>query len=418
MTDPVTPGAVAIAFIGGGNRASKYLQYVIDNPLKAKAVAIVEPNEWRRRGFGERGGVPEEGWFESAERFFEQPKMADAVVISTPDCSHYRFAVEALRRGYHVLLEKPVAATMEQCREIAELARERGLTVSVCHILRYHPYFLKIKEIIDSGELGEVVSISHSESVGVDRSCHSYVRGSWRRDDIATPMILTKFCHDTDLVTWWAGAPMNHIQSYGSLGWFKAENAPANSAERCIHCGGEGSCPYSAVDLYRTRREWIANFDMKGAETQEEMIDRELSEGPYGRCVFHCDNNVVDRQLIAMEMTNGVTVSMAMDLFTLDDNRSTHICLTHGEIFGDERQIETVKFRGREKTRYDFSHTRGTKFHGGADLLIVDDFVACINGTKPEGRPVTHIDDILESHRMCFEADRSRKDTVAELQPV
>lgn len=409
MTDSSTPGAVAIAFIGGGNRASKYLQYVIDNPNKAVAVAIVEPNEYRRQIFGEHGAVPAEGRFASAESFFAQPKMADAVVISTPDATHFDYAMEALRCGYHVLLEKPAAATLEQCCEIARLANEKGLTVSVCHILRYHPYFVKIKEIIDSGELGKVVSINHSESVGVDRSCHSYVRGSWRRDDIATPMILTKFCHDTDLVAWWTDSSMVHIQSYGSLRWFKSENAPEGSAPRCVDCKVEQGCPYSAVDLYRTRREWIANFDNKGNEDMAVVIDRELASGPYGRCVFHCDNNVVDRQLIAMEMANGVTVSMAMDLFTSDDNRNTHICLTHGEIFGDEKQIVTVKFRGGERTVYDFSDTRGTRFHAGADLIIVDDFVDAINGSRPGYRPVTHIDDIVESHRICFEADRSRK---------
>ncbi len=408
MVSKTDSGAVAIAFIGGGNRSLKYLKYVTDNPGDAKAVAIVEPNGCRRDNFGRLGNISVENRYDNVDEFFCGPKKADAVVICSPDVTHYRYAIESLRHGYHILLEKPIAATMEECREIADLAREKGLTVSVCHILRYHPYFSKIKEIIDSGELGEVVSITHSEAVGLDRSCHSYVRGAWRRDDIATPMILTKFCHDTDLMTWWAQSPMKRIHSCGSLGWFKAENAPEGSADRCVDCKVEESCPYSAVELYSNRREWIANFDRREGESIETVIDRELRDGQFGRCVFHCDNNVVDRQSIIMEMENGVTVNMSMDLFTLDDNRTTHVGLTHGEIHGDERHVEAIKFRGGERKDYDFSSIRGQIYHGGADHFIVADFIKAINGSMPGYKPVTHIDDILESHRICFEADTSR----------
>lgn len=407
MNESSSLSPVAIAFIGGGNRAMKYLKYVTDHEDHVSAAAIVEPNAFRRDRFAEIGQIPAEGKFGSADEFFSEPRDVNAVVICTPDVTHYDYAMRALRHGYHVLLEKPIAPTIKQCNEIAELAREKGLIVSVCHILRYHPYFKKIKEIIDSGELGRVVSVSHSEAVGIDRSCHSYVRGLWRRDDIATPMVLTKFCHDTDLVAWWTSSPMKSIRSFGSLRWFKESNAPEGAAARCIDCKSETeeTCPYSAVELYKRRQEWIANFDKSKDETMDEVIDRELTTGLFGRCVFHCDNNVVDRQIIAMEMENGVTVNMSMNLFTLDDNRTTHICLTHGEIFGDEREVRTVRFRDRKRKIYDFSDIRNTKYHGGADFLIVEDFVKAIDGSAPGYLPVAHIDDIIESHRICFDAE-------------
>lgn len=408
MADSINKSTVAFAFLGGGNRAFKYLKYITDNTGVAVAKAIVEPNELRRNNFGDMGNIDESQRFESVDNFFAQPKIADAVVICTPDATHHRYAIEALRRGYHVLLEKPIAGTMEQCIEVSQSASKKGLIVSVCHILRYHPYFKKIKELIDSGNLGKVISINHREAVGIDRACHSYVRGAWNRDDIATPMILTKFCHDTDLVTWWAGAPMSRIQSYGSLNWFNASNAPAQSSERCINCTISESCPYSAVELYQKRREWIANFDRAANESIDEVIDRELKTGRFGRCVFHCDNNVVDRQLIAMEMENGITVNMSMDLFTKDDNRSTHICLTNGEIFGNESCIETVNFMNNEKNHYDYSDMRHAKYHAGADHAIVADFINSINGSKPGRCPDSSINAILESHRICFEAERSR----------
>lgn len=426
-----------IISIGGGNRAVKYLKYVLDNPGRAIVAGIVEPDTSRREDVARMFGIPEENVMASAEDFFSRQKMGDAVIIASPDVTHHDYAARALMAGYHVLLEKPIARSLEECTDICRIAEERGLIVSVCHVLRHHPYFKKIKEIIDSGELGKVVSISHRESVGVDRATHCYVRGSWRREDNASPMILTKFCHDADLMVWFTGSRMRHVASFGSLSWFKEENAPENSSRRCTDCMVENDCPYSAVDLYRNRKAWIDNFDMTGCESRGEAVEKELLHGPYGRCAFRCDNNVVDRQVIALEMENGVTVTLSMDLFTNDDNRTTHICLTHGEIYGDESHLEVTKFRsdspmrrspsysdynpvpavcsgvrkpghtGAETIVFDFSNTRRQPFHAWADHNIVEEFIRAVE-TDGGIKPVTGIADMIESHRICLEAEESR----------
>jgi predicted dehydrogenase len=314
----------------------------------------------------------------------------------------------AIESGYHVLLEKPIAQTLEECLTIGEAARKKGVLVSVCHVLRYHPYFMKIKELVESGELGHIISINHRTSVGVDRAAHGFVRGIWRSERLSNPMLMSKCCHDIDFLLWLTKTPCRKLTSFGSLRWFKAKNAPEGSAERCIDCGVESTCPFSAVDLYQVRRDWIANFDVPKGKTIDDVIEEQLREGMYGRCVYHCDNDVVDHQIVSMEMESEVTINFSMDIFTLKDCRETHISLTEGEIDGDENRLRVRRFRGAEETVYDFSGLAHQPFHAGADLAIIADFIDAIRTGRRD--LVTSIERSVESHRICFEAERSRKE--------
>ena len=228
----------------------------------------------------------------------------------------------------------------------------------------------------------------------------------WRREEITNPMLISKCCHDIDFLLWLTEARCRKLSSFGSLRWFRAENAPAESTARCIDCPLEKECPYSAVDLYYNRRDWISNFDVPEGSTLDEVILRQLRTGDYGRCVFRCDNDVVDHQIVSMELENDVTISFSMDAFTLGDQRETHIRLTHGEIDGDERTLRVRRFRGGEELVYDFSGILGKPFHAGADLNLVEDFVDTLS--RREHRFRTSIANSVESHRICFEAERSR----------
>ena len=404
----VTPAAkpVTIIAIGAGNRANKYLEFAARNPERLRLTGVVEINEIRRRAAAEKFGLAPDRCFTDYDRFFENPVPADVVLIGTPENEHFEPCMRAIEAGYNVLLEKPIAQTLAECCRIEEAARRKGVIVGVCHVLRYHPYFIKIKEIIDSGELGEIISISHLAAVGLDRTTHCFVRGLWRREEITNPMLISKCCHDIDFLLWLTEARCRKLSSFGSLRWFRKENAPAGSAARCIDCPLEKECPYSAVDLYDNRRDWISNFDIPAGATLEEVIRRELRTGDYGRCVFRCDNDVVDHQIVSMEMDNAVTISFSMDAFTLGDQRETHIRLTHGEIDGDERTLRVRKFRGGEVRVYDFSEILDKPFHAGADLALIEDFVDTIG--RGEHRFRTAIGNSVESHRICFEAERSR----------
>ena len=399
---------VSIVAIGAGNRTNKYLEYVKQHPDKAKLVGVVELNEIRRNKIAEKFCLEPSACFTDYHEFFRSSLKVDAVMICTPENMHYEPCMMAIEAGYHVLLEKPIAQTPEECIAIGEAARRKNVIVTVCHVLRYHPYFIKLKELACSSELGNIISINHRTAVGVDRAAHSFVRGPWRKESETNPMLISKCCHDIDFLLWLTKTRCRKLTSFGSLRWFKSTNAPEGSAHRCIDCQVESQCPFSAVDLYRIRRDWIANFDVPQGKNIDEVIEKELEQGLYGRCIYHCDNDVVDHQIVSMEMESEVTINFSMDIFTLEDHRATQICLTEGEIEGDETQIKVRRFRGGEETIYDFSDIKHKPFHAGADLDLMNDFIEAI---QTEGKYLrTSIDLSVESHRICFEAERSRKE--------
>ena len=403
-----TNGPVSIVAIGAGNRTNKYLEYVKQHPEKVKLVGVVELNDIRRHKVAEHFRLDASCCYSDYQEFFRSPLKADAVMICTPENMHFKPTMLAIEAGYHVLLEKPIAQTLEECQAIGKAAQKKGVLVSVCHVLRYHPYFMKIKELVDSGELGHIISINHRTSVGVDRAAHGFVRGIWRSERMSNPMLMSKCCHDIDFLLWLTKTPCRKLTSFGSLRWFRAKNAPEGSSERCIDCGVESTCPFSAIDLYKVRRDWIANFDVPEGKTIDDVIEDQLREGLYGRCVYHCDNDVVDHQIVSMEMESEVTVNFSMDIFTLKDYRETHISLTEGEIHGDETRLRVRRFRGAKETVYDFSDLSHQPFHAGADLAIVADFIDAIRSGHRD--LVTSIERSVESHRICFEAERSRKE--------
>ena len=399
---------VSIVAIGAGNRTNKYLEYVKRNPDKVRLVGVVELNDIRRRNIAVRFGLDDSQCFTDYRIFFQQPRVADAVMICTPEHMHFEPAMLAIAMGYHILLEKPIAQTLEECMAIGMAAKEKGVHVAVCHVLRHHPYFMKIKELVDSGTLGSIISINHRSAVGVDRSTHGFVRGMWRKEAVTNPMLISKCCHDIDFLLWLTKTRCRKLTSFGSLRWFKRANAPEGAGERCIDCTIEPRCPFSAIDLYRIRRDWISNFDVPEGKTIDDVIEEQLQHGLYGRCVYCCDNDVVDHQIVSMEMESEVTINFSMDVFTLKDNRETHICLTEGEIDGDETTLRIKRFRGAVEETYDFSDIVGTPFHAGADLNLIADFVDALL----EGREglATSIERSVESHRICYEAERSRRE--------
>lgn len=409
---------ISVVAMGAGNRMITYAAYADLHPEEMSIVAVVEPNFIRREQFARKYGIPQDRCFAGWQEFLYREQMADAVFICTPDDIHYEPAIAALKRGYHVFLEKPIAQSWQQCLEIAGQARQLGKIVGVGHVLRYHPYFMKFKEIIDGGSLGHLISVNHVEAVGVERMTHAFVRGLWRKESETNPLILSKACHDLDLLVWLTGKSCCRVASFGTLKWFKAENAPWGSTLRCTDgCAVERQCPYSAVDLYFRRKRWLRHFDLPQGADVDEVIMHELRTGPYGRCVYHCDNDVVDHQVVSMLMEDDITVNFSIDAFTRDSGRKTHFMCSEGEMFGDEETLTVRYFHpGQEEVKYDFSSNAGEcNYHGGADLNIVGDFIMAVR--KGEGKNLlTHIESSLESHRIAFEIEKIRLADEANLK--
>jgi hypothetical protein len=399
---------VRLAAIGLGNRTTKYLNYLLDHPQQGRLVAIVEPNPDRMAEIKSLFGVASDHCFSSTESFFSEKRDVDAVIIGTPDKTHYQIAMDAIRKGYHCLLEKPIATTARECMEVAEAAKKAGVLVCVCYVLRYHPYYQKIKDVLDSGELGPIISGSHIENVGIDRMTHSYVRGIFSNSKKSTPLILEKCCHDIDMLIWLMNKHVTKVSSFGALSWFKAENAPEGSCERCIDCKIEQDCPFSAVDLYQRRKEWISNFVVPNGETLDDVIENELREGRYGRCVYHCDNDVADHQTVGLEMSGGVTIGMSIETLTRHDDRATKINCAFGEVFAGGNSITVTHFSRSREEKFNFSETLNMPLHGNADLKIIEDFLQAVR--DPQNHKLrSPIEEALESHIVCFKIEESRQ---------
>src|SRR5688572_5377710 len=233
--------------LGAGSRGNVYGNFAEKFPNLLDIVGVAEPITIRNERYATKHKIADTNRFNTWERVFERPKFADAIIITTPDALHYAPCMKALEMGYDILLEKPIAPTEKECRSILALAKKTGRIVAVCHVLRYAPYFVKMKELIAQGTVGEVISIKHLEPIEHLHMAHSYVRGNWHNSKETTPIILAKSCHDLDIIKWMLGKDSKKIQAFGNLKWFKKENAPAGSMERCTDgCAIEYKCPYSA----------------------------------------------------------------------------------------------------------------------------------------------------------------------------
>ena len=394
--------------IGAGQRGMIYARCIQERGHEIAAVAERDPErrEVARRAFG----IPEDRCYESGEQVLAQPRLADAAIIATMDRDHYAQAIPALEKGYHLLLEKPISPIPEQFLAIEATANRLKRHVAVCHVLRYAPFFMEIKRLLDEGAIGKVITIQHNENIGNFHFAHSFVRGNWRRKADSSPLIMQKSCHDMDLLVWLAGSGCESVASFGDLTYFRPENAPEGAARRCCDCPLRDSCRFSAYRCYLpVAGEWPAAVLTE--DQSEEGLREAIRTGPYGRCVYHCDNNVCDHQVSILRFTNGITATFNLSGFTNRMMRTIKIMGEDGEIRASEdtNEIEIIRFApnwkeqaGREVIRPQAS----TSGHNGGDSGIVDDFLDMLEGRELES--ATDIHESVESHMMACAAEEAR----------
>lgn len=398
---------VTVVTIGAGSRGNVYGNYSLSYPDEMDIVGVAEPIQIRNDRYTQKHNIPEGNRFKTWEDVFKRPRFADAVLITTPDNLHYGPCMAALKAGYDVLLEKPISPSEKECRDILELSRKTGRIVAVCHVLRYAPYFVKLREIIQSGAIGELMSIQHLEPIEHIHMSHSYVRGNWHDRNATTPIILAKSCHDLDILRWMVGKPCEQIVAMGSLKWFRKENAPAGSTDRCMDgCAVESTCPYSAMKIYYRERGRTYVFDMpEDKSLHGDHILEKLRTTNYGRCVYKMDNNQEDHYISSIQFQGGVTASFSMEAFTSYEGRRTRVMGSMGDIVGDMETFTVTDFRTKKSTVYDNSSGDG---HGGGDWKLVRDWLQAVSQKNPALLSST-IDASIESHIMGFMAEKSRK---------
>lgn len=402
---------IKIAVIGAGQRGEGYANYVLKHPYEAQIVAVADLNPQRRVKFQQVHHLRDDQCFASWRELLAQPQLADAVLVCTQDRLHFEPAMASLEAGYHVLLEKPMSPDAWECVEMGKRAAASNLVFSVCHVLRYTNFFAALKRLLDEGAIGRLMSIQHNENVAFWHYAHSYVRGNWRNTRESSPMILAKSCHDMDILLWLAGAECTRLSSFGSLSYFKAENAPAGAPLRCLDgCPVSHTCPYYAPKFYITGESgWPAS--VISVDTSAEALLKVLQEGPYGRCVYHCDNDVVDHQVVNMEFANEVTAVFTMSAFTNDVGRTIKLMGTKGEIWGtmekETNRIEIFEFATGAHQVMTLPNEGGPQGHGGGDFGIMRDFIRLVrNKGAEQGR--TAVSTSVQSHLMAFAAEESR----------
>ena len=393
--------AIRAVVLGAGYRGRAYAAFAKEHPDQLEIVGVADPEQAET--------IPAPCYWKDWRECLAARPEADVVFITLPDALHHEAALAALDLGYHLLLEKPIARTESQCREIIESATAKGLLVITGHVLRYTRYFAHIKAILDSGELGEVVSIAHQESVGFFKIAHSHCRGNWSNSVKASPIILQKCSHDFDLFCWWLGTRCRRVTSFGSIKVFRPENRPKGAADRCMDCPKEieGSCIWSAKKMYL---DYGSQLGYMFADTSRAAMERVVRDTPYGRCVYACDNDVPDHQVVNMEFDGGATVCLVMAGYTERNVRTTRISCTNGEIVGDGESLHICRFDGSSVNNgaAPFSlRVDNPSRHGGGDFNLVAELLRILrNDSADEMRSVT--EQSLESHLIAFAAEESR----------
>lgn len=407
--------------IGAGCRGHSYSYYAKYHPNEFKIIGVCDPREYHRNYEKELHDIPSEHVFSDWRDAAEIEKFADSVLICTPDRLHKDPVVAFAKKGYHVLLEKPMAVTEEECEEIVRTCQENNVILSVCHVLRYTPWVQKVKEIIDSGQLGDIVNINHTEPVGFWHFAHSFVRGNWCNEAESSFSLLAKCCHDIDLICYWmAGRKCEKVSSFGNLSHFTQDQKPEGAASRCMDCPAniENNCPYSAKKIYlepvQKGRAGGWPYSVVSDIVDIENISKALQDGPYGRCVYESDNDVMSHQVVNMQFEGGPTATLQMVAFT------EKLCVRQVRFYGTKGEMTVVAGYQPKIKVFDFLTQTTNKYfpedtappgplcgHGGADYHTIKAFVDTLHNPS-EVKIQTGPEETLLSHLLVFAAERAR----------
>ena len=403
-----------VIVIGAGNRGGTYTDYMTQMPEKYEVVAVAEPRESRREYVQKKHNIPDNMCFDDYKPLLELGKIADIALIATMDRQHFEPAMKAIDLGYDLLLEKPITPTPEECIALTNHANEKGVKVVICTVLRYTFLFNKLKEIIDSGRIGKVMSINHEECVEFVHQSHSFVRGNWHNSEESSFMLLQKSCHDMDILQWLLGKKCKKVQSFGSLSYFRSENAPEGATKRCIEgCPVGETCPYNAVKLYlENESNWFRSAATKLVKSSDEDVKKSLIESNYGKCVFYSNNDVVDHQTVNMLFEDDVTVTFTMNAFN-SGGRYINIYGTKGEIRAALKGDSPIKIYDpvtKETEEIPCNATDGILGgHGGGDAGIIVALYDYMTDNY-DGCAIPTINESCYNHLITFAAEHARKE--------
>jgi len=409
-----------IAIIGLGARgAMVYGDYCHNHKEQAKIVAIADIDQEKVKKYQKKYMIDDSNCFSSGEELLNQGKIADVLFIASPDRCHYLQTIKATELGYDILLEKPIAVELEHLLEIQKLSEEKQNRIVVCHVMRYAPFYSQIKNLIDDNKIGDIIQMNQTENVGYWHFAHSFVRGNWRNTELSSPSILQKTCHDFDQMTWFINQESVSVSSFGNLYHFSEQNAPKGASNRCLdNCKAKDNCPYDVEKIYIENSESYQDknvwpFAVLTTDVTKANLYDALKTGPYGRCVYHSDNDVVDHQVVNIRYTNNVCANLTMIAHSGATYRELHIYGTKGEIKANDLDniIELRVFDGRFESKKQLidivDNSNEPSGHGGGDNGLMKEFFEYIE-TGKMSKNLTSIERSIESHIMALKAELSR----------
>jgi predicted dehydrogenase len=403
-----------VAVLGCGNRGTNYTSEMLTHG-GFKITAFCDVDKEQLVTIHSLYGLEDALDFTDPDEFLKE-KRADLLIIATADRFHVPQGVKALKLGYDVLMEKPISDSREEIDLLLKTQQETGKHVIVCHELRYGAGFKKCAELIEQGKIGSLFAIEATERAVYWHWVQAYVRGVGASLEEGHPAILAKCSHDLDLIQSYAKSECDTVSSVGGLYFFKEENAPEGSTDRCVTCKHVDTCPYSAKNIYVDcwhrdgEPSYIWPYFRACPENPitEEGLMKGITEGRYGRCVFRCPVEKVDHQMVQMQFKNGVKATLTM---TYGGNIGRRLAFygTHGEIVFDERtrSIQVMEY-GKYKTEtIDVKSLllEGNNAHGGGDMMLINELYQVMAGTKA---PRTPLRESVECHLMGISAEESR----------
>jgi predicted dehydrogenase len=394
-----------VAVIGAGVRGTNLARKLISSGFHVLITAVAEPDDEKRKSFAAEFGLTGEALYTGWEELIKKHTGCDAAIIATLDNQHAGPAVGCLNLGWHILLEKPLADTLEDCKLIVKTQRERNKIVAVCHTLRFMEGYLRVKQILSDGAIGTLIHVEHMEAIGNMRFAHNYVRGRWASVKNNTFLLLHKCSHDIDYINWLFTERCLRVSSFGSLKYFTAVNAPQGSTKRCTDgCPLTDTCPYSALRIYvnASLDEWPAR-EVSSIRTTEGHLNA-VKNGPFGLCVWHADNDVVDHQVVMMEFEGGATATCTLTGYSASNGRRIRLQGTLGEMLFDEA-VGTISVKRFADGKDEIIKINAPGTYHPEDQTIVNEWLSSIMNSTAV---TVDASEALRTHAVVFAAEISR----------
>lgn len=367
---------IKIAVIGGGNRARQLFADLLKvSDRRVEPVSLYEPDLELAGDLIKFWRTPETRLCRSPQEAIEAPGV-EWVMIFSPNAFHREHILAALAAGKHVFSEKPMAATIDDCRMIYRTAQDSGRLFATGFVLRYAPIYRKVKEILDSGILGRILSIDANENVTPAHG--GYAMTNWRRHtSIAGPYILEKCCHDLDLLNWFCNSLPSKVASFGGNDYFNSDNA------HLMRKYGE--------NMYKS---WP---------------DPHRIDTP-----FTADADLMDNQVSILEYRNRIRVQFQCTMSNIMPERRMYFSCTEGtmivELYSGSLRYQNIGAPG--VTTLDF---RGDHHGGGDPVIMTELFASMTDGIKPRCSG----DEGLNSAVVALCCDRAAKTgSLIDLEPI